>query len=157
MPRHALLCWALLAGLPVTVLGPVEVETVIHSFNQENGYITIVKPKLVALVNETASTDFMHLIFTGITLSLQTSYGLKAAFEQADTLGKAAAIGGVGLIVAPVAAADQVTSALLALCHPRIRLPRSSRGRRGRGAGDAGGIRIVGVAEMGWWLGEGLE
>ena len=100
-----MLCWVLLAGLPATVLGPVEVETVIHSFNQENGYITIVKPKLVALVNETCSTDFMHLIFTGITLSLQTYYGLKAAFEQADTLGKATAKGGVGLTVATVAVA----------------------------------------------------
>lgn len=32
--------------------GPVEVESVIHSFNMENGYITIVKPRALVIIND---------------------------------------------------------------------------------------------------------
>jgi D-alanyl-D-alanine dipeptidase len=39
------------------IVGPVEVEQVIHSFTQEMGYVTIVKPRLVVNINETAGAS----------------------------------------------------------------------------------------------------
>lgn len=39
------------------MIGPVEVETVIHSFNLENGFITIIKPRLFVIANESVSMN----------------------------------------------------------------------------------------------------
>jgi hypothetical protein len=36
----------------VGISGPVEVESVIHSFSQENGYITIVRPRALVTMND---------------------------------------------------------------------------------------------------------
>lgn len=36
------------------IVGPVEVDQVVHSFTQEMGYVTIVKPRALVVVNETA-------------------------------------------------------------------------------------------------------
>lgn len=38
-------------------VGPIEVDTVIHSFNMENGYITIIKPRLHLIANESVSVS----------------------------------------------------------------------------------------------------
>jgi hypothetical protein len=45
------------------MFGPVEVESVIHEFNQESGYITIVKPKALVLVNETLGAGIMSALW----------------------------------------------------------------------------------------------
>lgn len=39
------------------MVGPIEVDTVIHSFNMENGYITIIKPRLHVIANESVSMN----------------------------------------------------------------------------------------------------
>jgi hypothetical protein len=47
--------------------GPIEVDSVIHSFNQENGYITIVKPRLYISINEQASQEWLKRVATSFT------------------------------------------------------------------------------------------
>lgn len=44
------------------MVGPVEVDTVIHSFNMENGYITIVKPRLMVIANESVSMNMTRAL-----------------------------------------------------------------------------------------------
>jgi hypothetical protein len=39
------------------IVGPIEVEQVIHSFSQEMGYVTIVKPRCLIVVNEIAGAS----------------------------------------------------------------------------------------------------
>lgn len=45
----------LLSDPSTGIVGPVEVDSVIHSFNLENGFITIVKPRALVIVNEACS------------------------------------------------------------------------------------------------------
>lgn len=40
------------------MMGPIEVETVTHIMNNEDGFITTVKPRAVVNVNEAASANF---------------------------------------------------------------------------------------------------
>jgi len=47
----------LIMDVSTGMIGPIEVESVIHSFNLENGFITIVKPRLLVLVNESISKN----------------------------------------------------------------------------------------------------
>src|SRR5208337_4622582 len=37
------------------ISGPIEVDSVIHSFNQENGFITIVRPRAMVIINDALS------------------------------------------------------------------------------------------------------
>lgn len=41
-----------------SMVGPVEVDTIIHSFNQENGYISIIKPRVLVSVNDKLSAPW---------------------------------------------------------------------------------------------------
>lgn len=50
----------LLSDVSTGMVGPIEVESVIHSFNIEQGYITIIKPKLLVVMNETASLGIIQ-------------------------------------------------------------------------------------------------
>ena len=52
----------LLNDVQTATIGPIEVESVIHSFNSENGYITIVKPRLMLMVNEAVSQAMMQVL-----------------------------------------------------------------------------------------------
>lgn len=50
----------LLNDISTGMIGPIEVDTVIHSFNLENGYITIIKPRCLVLANEAVSTNIIQ-------------------------------------------------------------------------------------------------
>lgn len=52
------------------IIGPVEVEQVIHSFSQEMGAITIVKPRMMVVVNETASNSLFNNLVTSMAYGL---------------------------------------------------------------------------------------
>lgn len=52
----------LLNDMSTGIIGPVEVDQVIHSFNLENGYITIVKPRLMVIANESVSCNIIQTL-----------------------------------------------------------------------------------------------
>jgi hypothetical protein len=54
------------------IVGSVEVDQVIHSFNLENGYITIVKPRALVAVNEASSAQFVNALMNAMALTLPT-------------------------------------------------------------------------------------
>lgn len=85
------------------MVGPVEVDNVIHSFNMENGFITIVKPRAVVAVNEAASAGltraFMNSMYAGLA-------ELNSLFTgQADTKATVAVAGAAAGGVAATAGA----------------------------------------------------
>lgn len=49
------------------ISGPVEVDSVIHSFNMENGYITIVKPRAMTVVNDKLSAPIQQAVWKMLT------------------------------------------------------------------------------------------
>src|ERR1700759_5024063 len=44
------------------MMGPIEVETVTHVMNNEDGFITLIKPRAVVAVNEAASANFLRML-----------------------------------------------------------------------------------------------
>src|SRR5208337_3889438 len=64
----------LLSDPSTGMVGPIEVESVIHSFNITEGYITIVKPRALLIVNEACS------------LGLIASLGLAWSGAQANIM-----------------------------------------------------------------------
>lgn len=52
----------LINDMSTGMVGPVEVDTVIHSFNMENGYVTIIKPRLLILANESVSLGIIQAL-----------------------------------------------------------------------------------------------
>ena len=42
--------------------GVVEVDSAIHSFNQESGFITIIKPRAMILINDAATADMLSTV-----------------------------------------------------------------------------------------------
>jgi hypothetical protein len=44
------------------MMGPIEVETVTHVLNNEDGFITLIKPRAVVAVNEAASANFLRML-----------------------------------------------------------------------------------------------
>lgn len=47
--------------------GPIEVDSVIHSFNMETGYITIVRPRALTIVNDTLSAPIYQNVLNMLT------------------------------------------------------------------------------------------
>ena len=84
--------------------GPIEVESVIHSFDQENGYISIVKPRALVMVNEAFTAGIMHAAKTWWNAATGELSGLVKDFINTDTTDKAviatgAALTGVGAVI----------------------------------------------------------
>ena len=48
--------------IPGALQGPIEVESVIHTFNQETGFITIIKPRCCISVNEAVSGGLYRVL-----------------------------------------------------------------------------------------------
>ena len=49
------------------ISGPVEVDSVIHSFNQETGYITIVRPRAMIVINDKLSMPIHQAVWDMLT------------------------------------------------------------------------------------------
>jgi hypothetical protein len=84
------------------ITGSVEVDQVIHSFNLENGYITIVKPRALVAVNEASSAQFVNALMNAMALTLPTilragSLSGAAATIALTKLGVGTAAGALGL------------------------------------------------------------
>lgn len=71
----------ILMDISTGTIGPIEVESVIHSFNLENGFITIVRPRLLVVVNESASTNIIRTL----GLSLSNAWGELLGVKDALT------------------------------------------------------------------------
>lgn len=77
--------------------GPIEVDKVIHSYDQEQGYITIVTPRCLIMVNEASQASYLSLLkysaeqvinrpFSGTVAALVTGIGATGAtFASATT------------------------------------------------------------------------
>jgi hypothetical protein len=77
--------------------GPIEVDSVIHSFSQETGYITIVKPRALVATNDRVTAPCWVAIsdtWDGISYDTgyQQSFSSAAAAARAGEPGKAASI-----------------------------------------------------------------
>lgn len=71
----------LLNDVQSATVGPIEVESVIHSFNQENGYITIIRPKLMLIMNEAVSQAIIQILGRAWANSSAELLGLKDVFN----------------------------------------------------------------------------
>lgn len=59
------------------IVGPVEVDTVIHSFNMDNGFITIIKPRCWVIANESVSMNLTRAL----------GFAWANAFSEINSLG----------------------------------------------------------------------
>jgi hypothetical protein len=81
--------------------GPIEVDSVIHSFNQENGYITIVKPRLYISINEQAGQEWLKRVASSFTNMFYVVFGAGYdEFTKSDAAGKSMLAWEVGSHVA---------------------------------------------------------
>jgi hypothetical protein len=69
-----------------SVIGPIEVEQVIHSFSQDMGYITIIKPRCLISINETVGISFMREMNLTIN-SIYKSAGININSAEALAFG----------------------------------------------------------------------
>jgi hypothetical protein len=74
----------LLNDMSTGMVGPIEVESVIHSFNQETGYITIIKPRLLLIVNESVSLSVMQTLGLAWANASANLHDLAAIFNPAN-------------------------------------------------------------------------
>jgi hypothetical protein len=81
------------------IVGIVEVEKTIQSFNQETGFTTICYPRCVTAVNESASANVGRMFSMVMAKSLGNLTGLVQAVSQSGTIAKATeGIGGAATI-----------------------------------------------------------
>jgi hypothetical protein len=99
----------LLMDIPGALLGPVEVEKVTHIFNQEMGFVTIIKPRALTVVNEAATANFVRVL-------MQTFGGSLAEINRLTTTEKSL----FGLLGTTGAGAATAVSALTILNSPKI-------------------------------------
>lgn len=74
----------LLSDASTGTVGPIEVESVIHTFNIENGYITIIKPRLLVLANEAVSLGVIQNLSFAWTNASANLVGLGHLFNPFD-------------------------------------------------------------------------
>ena len=87
------------------IFGAVEVDQVIHSFNLENGYITIVKPRAVVAVNEASSAQFLNTIMHTMAITLPSIMRIGSLNGPAATiaLAETGVVVGLGTYLASTA------------------------------------------------------
>jgi hypothetical protein len=95
----------LLVDLTRQIAGPIEVESVIHSFNMESGFITIIRPRALTVINEFASV--------GLWMSLEAFFSNLGG--NASSAVKAVEGTGPGGPVTPVQAGTAAVGALGAI------------------------------------------
>jgi hypothetical protein len=96
--------------------GPVEVDSVIHSFSQETGYITIVKPRALVSVNERVTAP-VYIVLSDLWRSIAKDVGLGARFSsikaaasiQNDTITTGAVALAAGATLATVGISELAT------------------------------------------------
>jgi hypothetical protein len=94
--------------------GPVEVESVIHSFNLENGYITIVKPRALVIINDMIQAPLSGAVASmlGQLQDYIDGYGVHTAAGIVGEIGVAAGLAAGAVAAGPLIA---IPSALLAI------------------------------------------
>ncbi len=93
------------------MVGPIEVESVIHSFTLEGGYITIVRPRALVLVNESASAGVVAALgslWNNMGNEISSAIG---AFSGATSEQKAAGVTSAAAVTAGVAATGYLAKA----------------------------------------------
>lgn len=74
----------LLNDMSTGMIGPVEVETVIHSFNQQDGYITIIRPRCLVIVNESVSLSAIQTLGFAWSNAMASINNLKEIFNPSN-------------------------------------------------------------------------
>jgi hypothetical protein len=110
----------LLNDLSTGMVGPIEVDTVIHSFNLENGYITIIKPKCMLIANESVSLGIIQNLGFAWANASANLHGLGQILNPKNPNSTISAFAltagiGAGIVVAAVFAAAWVPPAAIIL------------------------------------------
>lgn len=105
----------LLNDMSTGMIGPVEVDTVIHSFNLENGFITIIKPRLLVVANESVSVGIIQALGLAWSNASANLHDLKQVFNPFDPNSTLAA---KGLEVGAVAGTLLAAAAAFAWAPP---------------------------------------
>lgn len=66
------------------MVGPIEVDSVIHSFNLENGYISIIRPRLMLTLNELVSLSIIQQLGIAWSTGLANIQGLTQVFDPTN-------------------------------------------------------------------------
>lgn len=74
----------LLSDPSTGMVGPIEVDSVIHSFNVQDGYITIVRPKLLLLARESASFGLIQNLAANWATAGATIQNLENVFDPSN-------------------------------------------------------------------------
>lgn len=100
----------LLNDSQTATIGPIEVDTVIHSFNLENGYITIIKPRLMLICNEAVSQAIMQVYGRAWANASSTLLGLSQVFNlfNVNTTASAVILDSIGVAAGALAAAGLI-------------------------------------------------
>lgn len=107
----------IMMDLSTGVIGPIEVDTVIHSFTVEDGYITIIKPKLLMIVNESSTANVIRSIGYTIANAMSTINSVKQVFSPATkSIATTGAVQGIDSSVQNTTATIQT----LAVANPQI-------------------------------------
>lgn len=121
----------LLYDSTTNMVGPIEVETVIHSLDQEGGYISIVKPRALVMINEAFTAGMLSALKTYITTLPEELSGLVTGFLDLGvgdiaTISGGAVAGAAGTALAATTLAGQATAVATATGVGVVSLPVSS-------------------------------
>jgi uncharacterized protein YcbK (DUF882 family) len=98
-----------LSDMSVGMTGPIEVESVVHIFNSENGFVSIITPDLCLEVNDFYSVAILDVAAAGMTWSWGSAGSMSGIMGGAGTVAGAAmtygALGATAAIGAGAAAA----------------------------------------------------
>ena len=86
------------------MVGPVEVENVIHTIDQEMGAVTIVRPRALVMINEAASASILGALFQSTMLAGAMIQGIPDAYNDMTSLSKGVGKWGGGLLIASAVA-----------------------------------------------------
>ena len=87
------------------MVGPVEVESVIHTIDQDMGAVTIVRPRAMVMINEAASASILGALFQSTMLAGAMIQGIPDAYNDMTSLSKGVGGWGGGLLIAAGATA----------------------------------------------------
>lgn len=95
--------------------GPIEVDSVIHSFNQEMGFVTIIKPRALITMNESATATLLKALMWAWAHSSALAKGFQTMWDSATGSDKIVATLTGSAVIAGVTAGTLLLGAPLAV------------------------------------------
>jgi hypothetical protein len=93
------------------MVGPIEVESVMHIMNQEMGAVTIVRPRALVLINEAATASFLGALWQSINTASAWGPSFVSEMQNMSGLTKGVTYAG-GALVGAAAVAGLTTLAI---------------------------------------------